>query len=1071
MTASVGGGTVFKLMLDGTGYTVLYNFGAFPDDGANPSAALVQASDGALYGTTSAGGSSGAGTVFKLNADGTGYTVVHNFGSIANDGANPSAALVQASDGALYGTTSAGGSSGAGTVFKLNPGGSGYTVLYNFGSFPDDGANPSAALVQASDGALYGTTYVGGSSSGFGTVFKLNLDGTGYTVLYNFGSIPHDGANPSAALVQASNGALYGTTYIDIDYLFDFADFGRVFKLNPDGTGYTMLLNFASILDEGASPSAALVQASDGALYGTTQSVSGKQCGAPLPEGPLTGSVFKLNADGTDYKVLYNFGSTPTDGLTPSAAVVQASDGPLYGTTLYGGNSYAGTVFKLNLDGTGYTVLYNFGSIADDGANPSAALVQASNGALYGTTSAGGSSGAGTVFRLNLDGTGYTVLYNFGSIADDGANPSAALVQASDGALYGTTSVGGSSGAGTVFKLNADGTGYTVVHNFGSIANDGANPSAALVQANDGALYGTTSAGGSTGVGTVFKLNLDGTGYTVLYNFGLIPNDGAEPRAALVQASDGALYGTSVHGGSGSQGGTVFKLNLDGTGYTVLYNFGSFPNDGANPSAAVVQASNGALYGTTLGGGDWVAGTLFRLSLPGVLSPAAALANGPGFLLTITGAYFKPGSTVLWNGAPRYSLTTDTSSQLHADIAASDLVSTLDISTAIVTVRDPDGCTSDPQLFTITSPSVGTFQSAIAPPNESVSVGTPNISDQAAEAAVTATVNNPAGSNPIAVTAATYAGNPTSSSIIDVGGGYVDLRIAGAAANVSATTYFYYPSSVTGATEDNLTLLYYTGTSWAPVLSSSGLTPGKDDTDNLGGTVSGGRFSVTFDQTSTPKVTELSGTVFASTVLDHTPPVITCPADIAVGCGIDLLVSVTFSATATDDWDPSPAITYSPASGSGFPIGTTAVTCTATDASGNSSTSTFKVTRAALGFAGFLPPIGGADATGGSFGKPIGTFKNGSTIPVKFTASCGGAQVLAGIHRLQVVKYSNATTAAAPIDATPQDAATTGNQFRLAGGQWQFNLDTKGTGMSVGIWQLSATLSDGSQHHVWIQLK
>ena len=221
----------------------------------------------------------------------------------------------------------------------------------------------------------------------------------------------------------------------------------------------------------------------------------------------------------------------------------------------------------------------------------------------------------------------------------------------------------------------------------------------------------------------------------------------------------------------------------------------------------------------------------------------------------------------------------------------------------------------------------------------------------------------------------------------------------------------------------NLTLLYYTGTSWAPVLSSGGSLPDIDDTDNLDGTVSGGRFSVTF------------------------------------------------AAIATDNCDPSPSVSCSPASGSGFPVGTTAVTCTATDASGNSSTSTFKVTRAALGFAGFLPPIGGADATGGSFANPVRTFKNGSTIPVKFTASCGGAPVLAGIHRLQAIKYSDATTAAAPIDATPQDAATAGNQFRLAGGQWHFNLDTKGTGMSVGIWQLSATLSDGSQHHVWIQLK
>ena len=204
---------------------------------------------------------------------------------------------------------------------------------------------------------------------------------------------------------------------------------------------------------------------------------------------------------------------------------------------------------------------------------------------------------------------------------------------------------------------------------------------------------------------------------------------------------------------------------------------------------------------------------------------------------------------------------------------------------------------------------------------------------------------------------------------------------------------------------------------------------------------------------------------------DITPPQIASLADITVSCSTELLVPVTFSVMATDNCDPAPVVTCSPASGSGFPVGTTTVSCTATDASGNSSTRSFTVTRAALGFAGFLPPIGGADATGGSFASPVRTFKHGSTIPVKFSASCEGAPVLTGIHRLQAVKYSDATTAAAPIDATPQDAATTGNQFRLADSQWHFNLDTKAAGMTTGIWQLVATLADGSHHRVWIQIK
>jgi hypothetical protein len=129
------------------------------------------------------------------------------------------------------------------------------------------------------------------------------------------------------------------------------------------------------------------------------------------------------------------------------------------------------------------------------------------------------------------------------------------------------------------------------------------------------------------------------------------------------------------------------------------------------------------------------------------------------------------------------------------------------------------------------------------------------------------------------------------------------------------------------------------------------------------------------------------------------------------------------------------------------------------------------VTRAPLGFTGFLSPIGGADTTGGSFSSPVRTFKLNSTIPVKFTAACGGSAVVTGVHTLQVAQYTSQTNSDPPIDATPSGSADTGDQFRLSSGQWIFNLDTKATGMTVGIWLLQATLSDGSQHNAWIQLK
>jgi streptogramin lyase len=207
------------------------------------------------------------------------------------------------------------------------------------------------------------------------------------------------------------------------------------------------------------------------------------------------------------------------------------------------------------------------------------------------------------------------------------------------------------------------------------------------------------------------------------------------------------------------------------------------------------------------------------------------------------------------------------------------------------------------------------------------------------------------------------------------------------------------------------------------------------------------------------------------TVVDSETPVIICPTNITLACSSDSLVPVTFSVSATDNCDPAPLVTTSIASGSGFPAGTTTVNCTARDASGNQSTCSFTVTRDPGTFDGFGPPIDGADATGGSFDAPLQTFKMGSVIPVKFALSCGGSAVSTGVHTLQAVKWTDQTTSAPPIDATPPGAADSGNIFNLNGNQWSLNLSTKDSGMSTGQWQLIATLSDGSQHSVWVQLK
>jgi uncharacterized repeat protein (TIGR03803 family) len=595
-TTSHGGsthnGTVFKINTDGTGYSVLHNFGD-PSDGAPPSAGLTL-SGSVLYGTASGGGISNNGTLFRMNTDGTGYRVLYNFTN-APDGNDPAGGLTL-SGSVLYGTTVKGGSSGNGTVFSINTDGTGYSVLYSFTatSWPSydnsDGAQPQGGLVLSSN-TLYGTASAGGSSA-FGTVFSINTDGTGFSALYTF-TFSADGARPFGGLT-VSGSVLYGTAQIGGSLLG-----GTVFSINTDGTGYNVLKNLVLASGDAVNPQAGLTL-SGSLLYGTT-----------LRGGSSRhGTVFSVGTDGTGYSVLYSFAGPP-DGAWVSAGVT-LSGSVLYGTTWAGGSSGNGTVFSINTDGTGYSVLYNFAG-SPDGATPYAGLTLSGN-VLYGTTCGGGSSGNagnGTVFTINSDGTGYAVLKNFAG--RDGANPWADLTL-SGGVLYGTTVSGGSSDNGTVFKINTDGTGYAVLRSLGG--SYGANPGGLTLSGS--VLYGTASGGGISNNGTLFKLNTNGTGFTVLKYFD--GTSGANPGGSLTLVG-GALYGTAGGGSSG----TVFSINTDGTGYTVVHNFVGAP-DGASPSGGLTLSGN-SLYGTAYSGGILGEGTVYSLSFPPLLSIATSGTN------------------------------------------------------------------------------------------------------------------------------------------------------------------------------------------------------------------------------------------------------------------------------------------------------------------------------------------------------------------------------------------------------------------------------------------------------------
>jgi len=538
-----GNGTVFAVNTDGTGFTNLHSFTG-GSNGGYPRAGLVL-SGNTLYGTTLYGGSLGYGMVFAVNTDGTGFTNLHSFTS-TSDGANPYAGLVL-SGHTLYGTAYVGGSSGYGTVFAVNTDGTGFTNLHNFTSFID-GGYPYAGLV-LSGNTLYGTAVSGGSSDD-GTVFKINTDGSGFTNLHNF-DLVGDGANPYAGLILSGN-ILYGTAAYG-----GISDAGTVFAINTDGTGFTNLHNLTG--GDGANPYAVVL--SGHTLYATAYGGGSSGYGA----------VFAVNTDGSDVTNLHSF--TYSDGANPLAALI-LSGNTVYGTTSYGGSLGKGTVFAVNTDGTGFTNLHSFTTTPpignnSDGANPYAGLIGTGN-TRYGTASLGGASGNGTVFAVNVDGTGFTNLHSF--TYSDGAVPWAGLIL-SGHTLYGTAMEGGRSGNGTVFAINTDGTGFTNLHVFtardaSEINADGACPNAGLILSGH-YLYGTASKGGSSGAGTVFRIATNGVGFLNLHSFN--GSDGADPVAGLT-LSGRTLYGTAAYGGI-SGNGTVFRVNIDGTGFMMLYSF------------------------------------------------------------------------------------------------------------------------------------------------------------------------------------------------------------------------------------------------------------------------------------------------------------------------------------------------------------------------------------------------------------------------------------------------------------------------------------------------------------------
>lgn len=355
-----------------------------------------------------------------------------------------------------------------------------------------------------------------------------------------------------------------------------------------------VLYNFGN---EGYQPASGVISDLAGNLYGT----------ACLGGAHGNGVVYRLDAAG-QYTVLHTFVGR-ADGVNPFAGVVRDSAGNLYGTTLYGGPANAGVVYKVDPAGR-ETVLHSFTGGADGGL-PYAGLTLGPAGSLYGAASSGGITnsacpvGCGVVFTLDAAGQ-FTVLHSF--TGADGNDPHAGVILDPAGNIYGTTYEGGASGGGVVYEMDPAGQ-VTVLYNFTGGA-DGGEPSAGVIHDSNGNLFGTTFGGGTAYYGTVYKLDTSGQ-ETVLHSF---PGggEGRQPEAGVIQDPSGSLYGTAPRAGAAGCG-VVYKQDTTGN-YTVLYSF-NCGSDGRQPDAGVIRDSAGNLYGTTISGGKYGLGVVFKLEL------------------------------------------------------------------------------------------------------------------------------------------------------------------------------------------------------------------------------------------------------------------------------------------------------------------------------------------------------------------------------------------------------------------------------------------------------------------------
>jgi uncharacterized repeat protein (TIGR03803 family) len=560
-----------------------------------------------------------------------------------------------------------------------------FTTLASFDG--PNGETPSGPLIQGADGNFYGTTSGGGNqgvydvclyfSSGCGTAFKVTPGGD-LTTLYTFCAEPNctDSGGPIAGLILGIDGNFYGTTTA---FGYNGVFGSAIFKLTPSGALTSLFASAGGL----AYVFNGLLQATDGNFYVTECCWGGYD----------VGTIYRLRQEGT-LTTLYTFCTTGwpfcTQGADPNRnGLIQATDGNFYGTTDQGGNypslgepcslgrtgwAGCGTIFQITPGGK-LTTLYSFCAVLDcpDSFHPAGEMVQANDGAFYGVTT-GFSQGSwlGTVFKFTPSG-GLTTLYTFchEPWCADGVNPSGGLVQATDGNFYGTTSAWGAYGGGTIFKITPGGT-FTKLYDFCAQPNcaDGANPWDSLVQGTDGNLYGATPKGGTNNDGAIFKVSL-----------------GLRPFVRFVRNS-GIVGATAQILGQGFTGTTSVSFNGTPAIFTV-------ESDTYLTATVPAGATTGPVTVTTPGG-NLKSNQLFRVT-PQILS-FSPTSGSVGTSVVITGVSFTGANGVLIGceqNETQMSFTVDSDTQITAIVPAGAV-------SGEIKVRTPGGYVISGEGFAVT---------------------------------------------------------------------------------------------------------------------------------------------------------------------------------------------------------------------------------------------------------------------------------------------------------------------------------------------------------------------------------